>query len=137
MNSNAKPNPTAPPPWFLAAIDRGIQSLLPLALDGQPGMEFIGAGLTPRRWAEVLWPGIAWDEQADTGRIAAAFDALAGKVTRWPSPAEWRQHLPPRRLVSALPPVVLTEAQREANMRRLHAIVGGLGIPTNREDNQP
>lgn len=100
-------------------------------------MEFISAGLTPRRWAEVLWRGVAWDEHADTARIAVAFDSLAGKVTRWPSPAEWRDHLPARRLVAALPPVVLTEAQCEANIRRLHAIVGGLGIESNREDEQP
>lgn len=54
-------------------------------------------------WEWVFCAGRTWETEKDTGRIVAAFTAVAPKLDKWPSPKLILEHLPPRPLPPPLP----------------------------------
>lgn len=94
--------PTAPAAWFERRVKRGLAALLTLRLEGHPPADVVEA--TARVWAQALWPGRAWDEARDGGRIGEAYRLIALQETRWPTPAVLLRYLPPRPAVPALRP---------------------------------
>ncbi len=87
--------PKAPVNWLKQAVSKGLSALVVLHLDGGPSSETVAQ--TAAVWYRVIkgWP-IVWDEALDRPRLTTAFLALAGRSTRWPSPGQLRQDLPPR-----------------------------------------
>jgi hypothetical protein len=83
------------PAWLMNEIADGLSALVALRLDGGPAHD--SAVMTAKTWAVAFMaqPRL-WDCQRDAPRVRAAFATLAGQVTRWPTP---------RQLLDALPPV--------------------------------
>lgn len=93
--------PTVPPDWFEKRIKRGLAALLTLRMEAHPGADTVEA--TAKVWVHALWPGRAWDEEADAPRIGEAFRQITLCETRWPTPAVFLRHLPARAPVPQLP----------------------------------
>lgn len=107
-------NATAAPDWFHNRVVEGLQFLLALGLEGTPAAEVIR--LTATAWVHALWEAapVAWQEAPDSGRLYRAFNDLAVKSHRWPSPKAVLEHMRPRPEAAALPP---PRAQLSAEMR--------------------
>lgn len=116
MNSHDQ---TQIPDWFSALIRNGLTALYGLCLEGCPASDStktVGA-----LWTRLLWEKSphAWNRERDSRRIAAAFEAMALDLKRWPAPAVFFEHLPPRDVVrqkpgQQLPPDWGRERQAEA-----------------------
>ena len=105
-----------------------MNRLLSLSLDRTPAAELLGE--TARTWADALWPGRAWYD-TDAERIAEGFRRMAGAIEQWPAPAVFLRHLPARQPpanVLSLPAKATTDAEREANLARLNAMLREAGI---------
>lgn len=75
-----------------AMID-GLTMLLTLRLSGSPAADTVAA--TAQTWSRVLAHGRAWDETRDVPRFQTAFMVLANEISRWPSPKDFLDKLPP------------------------------------------
>lgn len=75
-----------------AMID-GLTMLLTLRLSGSPAADTVAA--TAQTWSRVLAHGRAWDEARDVPRFQTAFMVLANEMSRWPSPKDFLDKLPP------------------------------------------
>lgn len=75
-----------------AMID-GLTMLLTLRLSGSPAADTVAA--TAQTWSRVLAHGRAWDETRDVPRFQTAFMVLANEISRWPSPKDFLDNLPP------------------------------------------
>lgn len=75
-----------------AMID-GLTMLLTLRLSGSPAADTVAA--TAQTWSRVLAHGRAWDEARDVSRFQTAFMVLANEMSRWPSPKDFLDKLPP------------------------------------------
>ena len=75
-----------------AMID-GLTMLLTLRLSGSPAADTVAA--TAQIWSRVLAHGRAWDEARDVPRFQTAFMVLANEMSRWPSPKDFLDNLPP------------------------------------------
>jgi hypothetical protein len=119
-----------PPAWFRAAVIDGLQYLLALRLPGCPAADAIEA--TGRAWLRACWGMAGWDEAADTWRMRAAFDSLARNRDTWPAPRHWREAMPGRRALAALPAPEMTAEQRAANQARVRGMLrAALGAPAD------
>lgn len=117
--------PKAPINWLKQAVGNGLAALVVLHLDGGPSSETVTQ--TAAIWYRVLkgWP-IAWDEALDRPRLTTAFLSLASRSTRWPSPSQLRQDLPPRLyLLKELPKPEYPKAKAAANLVRIKAMIRG------------
>ncbi len=113
----------APVNWLKQAVSKGLTALVLLHLDGGPASETVTQ--TAAIWYRVLkgWP-IVWDEALDRPRLTTAFLTLAGRSTRWPSPVQLREHLPPRVYpLKALPKPEYPKEQAAANLVRIKAML--------------
>lgn len=75
-----------------AVID-GLTMLLTLRLAGTPAADTAAA--TAQTWSRVLAHGRDWDEVRDVKRFQTAFMVLANEMSRWPSPKDFLDNLPP------------------------------------------
>lgn len=75
-----------------AMID-GLTMLLTLRLAGSPAADTVAA--TAQAWSHVLAHGREWDEERDLKRFQTAFMVLANEMSRWPSPKDFLDNLPP------------------------------------------
>lgn len=117
--------PKAPVNWLKQAVGKGLSALVVLHLDGGPASETVTQ--TAAIWYRVLkgWP-IVWDEALDRPRLTTAFLTLAGRSTRWPSPVQLREHLPPRVYpLKQLPKPEYPKDQAAANLVRIKAMIRG------------
>lgn len=117
--------PKAPVNWLKNSVSKGLSALVVLHLDGSPSSETVTQ--TADAWYRVIkgWP-IVWDEALDRSRLTTAFLTLAGRSTRWPSPGQLRQDLPPR--IYPLPELSAPEYPPEkaaANRVRIKAMMKG------------
>ena len=111
--------------WLKQAVGKGLSALVVLHLDGGPASETVTQ--TAAIWYRVLkgWP-IVWDEALDRPRLTTAFLTLAGRSTRWPSPVQLREHLPPRVYpLKELPKPEYPKEQAKANLVRIKAMIRG------------
>ena len=121
---------SAPAPWFVRRIRRGLAALVALRLDGHPAADMVEA--TAQVWVQALWPTRAWAQDLDNARIGEAFRQITLNETRWPAPAVFLRHLPARAPVAALPAPKLSAAEKEANKARLAKMIAQLsGKMTN------
>ncbi len=111
--------------WLAKEVAAGIQKLMTLSLEGQPASELLRG--TVLAWCEALETGRTLDRDIDTPRIRAAFSALVRDSRRWPAPRHFLDALPARPSLPALPRM-LSDAEREAGMRRLEAIIATLDL---------
>jgi len=117
--------PKTPVDWLKLAVSKGLTALVVLHLEGGPASETVTQ--TAAIWYRVLkgWP-IVWDEALDRPRLTTAFLTLAGRSTRWPSPVQLREHLPPRVYpLKALPKPEYPKEQAAANLVRIKAMIRG------------
>lgn len=120
---------TPPEPWFLTAIDRGLQRLLALSLDRTPSGEHLASGITTSAWADAIWPGSSWERPRDEIRIAEGFRRLSRVCRSWPAPAELMDHIP--KLTHTGPAVGHdrgTAAGRERGMRSVAEVLANTGV---------
>ena len=111
--------------WLKQAVSKGLTALVLLHLDGGPASETVTQ--TAAIWYRVLkgWP-IVWDEALDRPRLTTAILTLAGRSTRWPSPSQLREHLPPRvYLLKELPKPEYPKEKAAANLIRIKAMIRG------------
>lgn len=80
-----------PADWLHDAVLDGLQSLLCLALDGQPAREVIPGTLAA--WCEAIGLHRDLRLQRDLPRIREAFAMLRATVRRWPSPRDFTELL--------------------------------------------
>ncbi len=118
---------TEPETWFEKRIRRGLAALMTLRMEAHPPADTVEA--TAKVWAQALWPGRAWSEELDGGRIGEAFRRVALHETRWPTPAVFLRYLPARPEPVRLPPPPPTAAQRE----RALAILAGIAESLKRK----
>lgn len=71
---------------------------------------------------------LAWDEELDTPRLAAAFRRLTQRLSRWPAPRELMEHLPSRPKPAALPSPPISDEQRARNRERIAEMISSLGL---------
>lgn len=90
------------PGWLVAEVAEGIQRLLVLRLDGCPPADAVEA--VALAWADALMLRASWVEETDAPRLREGFRSLAAHATRWPVPAQFFEHLPPRQALRELPP---------------------------------
>jgi len=95
-------NYTAVPKWLRDAVTDGVQLLFDLRLPSAPAQDRIHHTAMSLACTIYRWP-FAWSRESDLPRIRQMFQQAAGQCTRWPTPAELRQHLPPRPRPPALP----------------------------------
>jgi hypothetical protein len=81
-----------PPQWLVDEIAEGLQKLYLLSLEGTPSSKVIAG--TAMAWAEAIIRGRMLDATRDTPRIRDGFTVLAGRETRWPSPAKLLEAMP-------------------------------------------
>lgn len=117
----------APAPWFVSAVAEGIARLYVLRLESAPAADTLdGVELV---WVEALWyMPVAWDEELDTPRLAAAFRRLTQRLSRWPAPRELMEHLPSRPKPAALPSPPISDEQRARNRERIAEMMASLGM---------
>ena len=110
------------PQWMLFEVAEGLQRMIALSLPGTPAAETVGG--TARAWADAFWfAPKAWDQDLDAPRIAAAFRMIGHCLERFPSPKAILEAMPSRPPQPALPEPELSEAQRQANLRRIAQIM--------------
>lgn len=118
---------TTPPAWFDRAIRQGIATLYALALDGVPAADTLSA--TVKLWVEDLWRRrcSVWTE-ADLPRLQAAFRKLRTDRRRWPQMVDFLEAVPDPQpsTAPALPARALSDADCEANARRIDEIIGAM-----------
>lgn len=111
--------------WLKQSVSKGLTALVLLHLDGGPSSETVTQ--TAAIWYRVLkgWP-IEWNEALDRPRLTTAFLSLASRSTRWPSPSQLRQDLPPRLYpLLALPKPEYPPEKAAANLRKIKAMIRG------------
>ncbi|UNK43442.1 hypothetical protein MNO14_04990 [Luteimonas sp. S4-F44] len=81
--------------WIHNEIMDGLSKLLCLGLDRVPAADLIEG--TAATWGQALTLGKQWDRELDAPRFRHAFIALAARQKTWPAPADFVEHLPPRR----------------------------------------
>ncbi|MEN5115866.1 hypothetical protein ABE488_00815 [Luteimonas sp. TWI662] len=52
---------------------------------------------TAMAWHEAVTLGKSWDRKLDGPRFRQAFVALAARRKAWPAPADFLEHMPPRK----------------------------------------
>lgn len=82
------------PAWFSQLIGQGLASLYLLGLDGCPAND--ATARVCSLWANALWVKRRWFEDTDAACIREAFVSLCTSVKRWPAPAVFLEHMPPR-----------------------------------------
>ncbi len=116
--------PKAPVNWLKNSVSKGLSALVVLHLDGGPSSETVAQ--TAAVWYRVIKGWSAWDEALDRPRLTTAFLALAGRSTRWPSPSQLREHLPPRVYpLLELPAPKYPPAKAAANLAKIKAMIRG------------
>lgn len=120
MSAHPQATDNPVPAWFHNRVLEGLQFLMSLGLEGTPAAEVIR--LTATAWIQALWSAnIDWQEPLDSHRLHRAFNDLAVRALRWPSPRVLLDHLPsrpqPRALPAPLDPVPDSVRQRWARRR--------------------
>lgn len=117
-------NPT-PQDWIIPALKTGLQQLLCLGLEGQPSADIIGGTLLA--WHKAVTHNRMFEQGRDQPRFEEAFTTLAGRVRRWPAPADFLEALP--RIEGPKKPLrLIDDAKREQAMQRIAEINSKLGI---------
>ena len=96
-----------------------------LSLEGAP----LGAamGEVTQIWAETIASrNIQWDCELDSPRLHQAFMELEANCDRWPTPNMLMQQLPKRPEPKKPPEPPISEAQRQANQKRLAELIATL-----------
>jgi hypothetical protein len=104
-----------PTDWLSMRIGQGIALLLSLRLQGAPfagNASDIEALCTGWLIALQTHP-TAWDQGFDEARLEIGFQRLANSVTRWPSPAQLFEHLPPRAAQQPTPSITRQRTPEE------------------------
>ncbi|MHB9021324.1 MAG: hypothetical protein ACYC3A_05815 [Halothiobacillus sp.] len=109
-------------PWFDSAIGVGLAKIAALQLPGTP-IDSKTASAMRAVWVESLWPMKNWTKNQDQARIEAAFIMLMRTSERFPAPTAWLRTLPERAPQAKLPPPKMSEAQRQANLARVRALI--------------
>lgn len=123
---------TDAPPWFNNALADGLTMLVALSLPGTPPAETIA--LTLQAWVGALWTRKKWREEEDLKRLHRGFVELAGTCTRWPSPQQLVDALPPREPpVPQLPAPDLEPEQLAARRAQIDALIAGLSVDVQAE----
>ena len=113
----------APVNWLKHAVSKGLRALVVLHLDGGPSSETVTQ--TAAVWYRIIknWP-IQWDEALDRPRLTAAFLALAGQSTRWPSPSQLKAVMPARVYPDlALPAPEYPPEKAAANLAKIKEMI--------------
>lgn len=107
-----------------AMID-GLTMLLTLRLSGSPAADTVAA--TAQTWSRVLAHGRAWDEARDVPRFQTAFMVLANEMSRWPSPKDFLDKLPPPpeplKLEHHYHPTEEEKANGKSALSRIHGVI--------------
>lgn len=92
---------TCPPDWLSSLIEQCLASLYLLNLEGCPAADSVGK--TARLWVRLLREKCEWREPTDAKRVKQAFASIANDCRRWPAPATFWDHLPPREEIHRAP----------------------------------
>lgn len=110
------------------AIINGLTRHMALRLRGSPAAENIQQ--TAAVWMDVMTTRpITWDVDLDLWRIERAFANLAATITHWPSPADFLNCMPERKLQLKLDAPV----NREPMSPKTRALVDGMLRKLRRE----
>ena len=104
-----------------AEVKVGLQRLVCLRLESTPAADVLA--LTGRIWIDTMRKlPIDWNEELDKGRITASFDLLIRQSARWPAIKHLIDNLPKRAKLPALPPPIITPAQRKEGKQKINEI---------------
>lgn len=107
-----------------AMID-GLTMLLTLRLSGSPAADTVAA--TAQTWSCVLAHGRAWDEARDVPRFQTAFMVLANEMSRWPSPKDFLDKIPPLpeplKLEHRYHPTAEEKAKGKSALNRIQGVI--------------
>ncbi|MDY0212575.1 MAG: hypothetical protein RBR06_06180 [Desulfuromonadaceae bacterium] len=124
--------------WLRREIKDGLQALVALGLDGQPAAEVLPR--TADIWLKALQRANigANIESIDAPRLRTAFEQMFVQAKRWPPPAEYIRHIPPRpqRQSVAAPPISKEDERKaKAALAQIYARIE-LGLPTAKRGSQ-
>ena len=112
--------------WLKQTVARGLAGCIALRLEGAPPEDVIVKSAT--LWHSIIknWP-VAWDREQDQERLLVAFRNLMGQVKRWPSPAELKPLLPPRKPQKALAKPDYPPEKAKANLAKIKQFLKTVG----------